>query len=235
MSDEHEVVRWRRASGWFRRSRPALARGRLPDPRLAARLGEREAISYFYVSGSVLTRDADAQRVAEALRSHPRDGRPRRAGPTTDSPHPGRHPRSRSSRPNTRRPKDDPTPGIVDGLEARLGPGVVNHEHAFELTPWWHCPATEPEAVAPPGTTNLAPYLWPPPSSGDAGRGVHVSVVDTGLLNGRRRTGRRGWPASPTTPRTTSRTRTPTTSRPTPARPTVSPTRTPGTARSSPG
>jgi subtilisin family serine protease len=80
--------------------------------------------------------------------------------------------------------RDDRTPDIVSHLEERLGPGVVSHEYAFEVT-YVHCPATEPEEVLPPGATEaqIEDALWPTRSSGDAGRGVRVSVVDTGLLS----------------------------------------------------
>ncbi|WP_375484269.1 S8 family serine peptidase [uncultured Jatrophihabitans sp.] len=147
---------------------------------------DREDVAYFYVSGSVLTREEDVPRVAEALRDLP--------GPlaaTSD--------RSGTGEVALDRPTDglarfrlpgaqdfghdsDPTPGVVDELERRLGPGVASHEHAFEVT-YVHCPATEPLEAVPPGTSDLAAHLWPPPSDGDAGTGVLVSVVDTGLLD----------------------------------------------------
>ncbi len=144
---------------------------------------DQEDIAYFYRSGSILTGDRDAQRVAEVLRSalpeqqHTADS----AVLKPDSPLRGL---TRFQVPGTHdegSAVDDPTPRLVDELDARLGPGVANHEHALEVT-WVHCPATEPLEVVAPGTADLASFLWPSASSGDAGRGVLISVVDTGLL-----------------------------------------------------
>lgn len=146
---------------------------------------ERESVSYFYVSGSVLARDEDAGRVADALDAHQaarRTDADRAAPVRRDCPTRGL---TRFVLPAAQEAghDEDPTPGIIDDLERQLGPGVASHEHVFEVTPYVHCPATEPQPAVPPGTTELGGYLWPPQSPGDAGTGVSVSVVDTGLLD----------------------------------------------------
>lgn len=143
---------------------------------------DRQDVSYFYRSGSVLVRDADAARLAEVLQAAPEQLVAEPPTLTTDS----------ITRGVTRFTLDgvsdldaaqDPTPRLVDYALDRLGHGVVAHEHAFEITPWVYCPATEPLPVVPPGTTDLARYLWPPATAGEAGTGVRLSVVDTGLLD----------------------------------------------------
>ncbi len=183
MSDDRDVIKAAR-DRMVPEIKAALAVADFPIRVWPPDWEQKESISYFYRSASVLTRDADAERVARALRALPE---PVDHGPghnlETDSPVRGVT-RFQVFNPDHFAPEQDPTPGIVDALESKLGPGVANHEHAFELTPWWHCPATEPEEVVPPGTPDLAEYLWPPQSTGDAGTGVHISVVDTGLLDG---------------------------------------------------
>jgi subtilisin family serine protease len=144
-------------------------------------------IDYFYRSGSLLTRDADAPRVARALEDLPTavsgaggadadvtagqghgtiKGVTRFATPVSDSWH---------------------TYDAVAALEDRLGVGVVSHEHVFGIT-YVHCPATEPEPVLTPQQGDdpelVNRVLWPPPGDPTAGHGVRVSVVDTGLLRG---------------------------------------------------
>jgi subtilisin family serine protease len=77
---------------------------------------------------------------------------------------------------------------VVGQLESRLGVGVVSPEHVFEITRWVHCPATEPEPVLTPEQARdedvVEQALWPPLGDPVAGRGVRLSVVDTGLLKG---------------------------------------------------
>ncbi len=154
---------------------------------------EQGDIAYFYKSGALLARDADAQRVAEAIRVLSQDfdvdGQRREA--RVDSPLKGVT-RFQFDVPQLSDPSDidqalrtDPTPRLIDRLEDTLGPGVASHEYAFEVT-YVHCPATEPERVLDPDASQaeIDAALWPPRSPGDAGAGVHVSVVDTGLLNG---------------------------------------------------
>lgn len=142
---------------------------------------DRQDVSYFYRSGSVLARDADADRVAEALRSAPEQIVAEPVRLTADTITRGVT-RFTLEGVSETAAAQDPTPLLVDFAHDRLGHGVADHEHAFEITPWVHCPATEPAVVVPPGTTDLASYLWPPATAGEAGTGVRVSVVDTGLL-----------------------------------------------------
>jgi subtilisin family serine protease len=153
-------------------------------------------IHYFYRPNSLLARDADASRIAQALRELPplpgercaAEGM-RAAVDPIDSPTKGvmRFPVATA---------DDDTavgPGhlearLVEHLETHLGLGVISPEHVFEITKWVHCPATEPEPVLTADEAHhkelVEQALWPPLGDSQAGHGVHISVVDTGLLRG---------------------------------------------------
>src|SRR5207302_8172180 len=73
-----------------------------------------------------------------------------------------------------------------------LGNGVATLDHAFVITGWLHCPATEPEPVITPAAAEnpvlVRDALWPSVGDPSAGRDVAVSVVDTGLLSDRKST-----------------------------------------------
>lgn len=144
-------------------------------------------IDYLYRSGSLLTRDADAPRVARALEDV------HRSAPVGDRRSRAAEPRRHSPMKGVTRfeiPVSDKwhTYDTVAALEQRLGAGVVTHEHVLTITPWVHCPATEPEPVLTPreaaDAKRVAGVLWPPAGDCAAGAGVCVSVVDTGLLKG---------------------------------------------------
>ncbi|WP_370948863.1 S8 family serine peptidase [Amycolatopsis sp. cg5] len=66
-------------------------------------------------------------------------------------------------------------PEMLREVDARLGVGVATPNHVLSITPVHCCPATEPESTQ---------ACDPDPGScpGDAGDGIVVSVVDTGLL-----------------------------------------------------
>ena len=80
------------------------------------------------------------------------------------------------------------TPDVVEDLDRRLGAGVATLDHAFIVTGYLHCPATEPEPVITPAAAAdpvvVRDALWPSVGDPSAGRDVGVSVVDTGLLSG---------------------------------------------------
>lgn len=139
-------------------------------------------IDYLYRPGVVLTSDADAGRVLDALQVAPlRAGAVRAADATVNTPISGIA--------RVQFPVSDPrdTVAALEHIDRELGSDVAAHEHVFEVTPWVHCPATEPEVALTPAQAadpeSVNDALWPPRSAGSAGEGVHVSVVDTGLLD----------------------------------------------------
>lgn len=141
-------------------------------------------IDYFYRSGSVLTRTSDAQRVAEVLSTfEPAEG----GAPATRSTRTTHDPMQGVVRFDVPVSESRRTPHVLAELEGRLGSGVVGHDHVYGVTPWVPCPATEPDQVLDPRKrrpADLEAVLWPPLSGTDAGAGVNVSVIDTGLLKG---------------------------------------------------
>jgi hypothetical protein len=66
----------------------------------------------------------------------------------------------------------------LDEIDGQFGVGVATPNHVLSITPASHCPATEPEETS---ATDPDPDVCP---GGQAGTGVFVSVVDTGLLAG---------------------------------------------------
>lgn len=66
----------------------------------------------------------------------------------------------------------------LDGIDGQFGVGIATPNHVLSITPASHCPATEPEETA---ATDPDPDVCP---GRQAGTGVFVSVVDTGLLAG---------------------------------------------------
>ena len=148
----------------------------------------RGEIDYFYRSSSVLTRDADIPRVRETLTglgAMPDDDSGQQAGESSPNLING------ISRLMTRVPESQHTADVVEDLDKRLGVGVATHDHVFVVTRNRYvliCPATEPEFVMTPQQAQdpavVEAALWPPRADAAAGRGVRVSVVDTGLLQG---------------------------------------------------
>lgn len=136
-----------------------------------------ESVDYFYHSSSLLTRDRDLPRVQEALRALGAlrdDGGDAVIGGVT--------------RIDINVRESQHTPNVVEDLDSRLGVGVATLDHAFLITGWLACPATEPEPVITPAAAEnpavVRDALWPALGDPAAGRDVRVSVVDTGLLSG---------------------------------------------------
>jgi hypothetical protein len=147
-------------------------------------------VDYLYRKRTILAREQDAERVAEAVA--------RILGATGYGDVPEgderqiRHERV-SVRTGIRRLTVPPTPTLIpeilDRLDEDLGPGIGTPEHVYYVCPR-PCPADEPGEV-PPGTVDPFPPTglnarcrpchhipWP----GCDGGGVFVSIVDTGLI-----------------------------------------------------
>jgi len=136
-----------------------------------------EWVDYFYHSGSVLTRDRDLPRVRDVLRdlgALREEGGDALIGGVT--------------RLGVNVRESQHTPDVVEDLDSRLGAGVATLDHAFIVTGYLACPATEPEPVITPAAAAdpvvVRDALWPGVGDPSAGRDVEVSVVDTGLLSG---------------------------------------------------
>ncbi len=150
-------------------------------------------VAYFYLSKSLLTRDRDLPRVRDALQALgalPDE----QAGSSAASPATDDHALIAGiSRLDVQVRDTQHTPDVVADLDSRLGIGVATHEHAFIITPNTMCPATEPEAVITPqhaeNPAAVRAALWPAIGDPSAGADVRVSVVDTGLIDGRQRVG----------------------------------------------
>lgn len=112
---------------------------------------------YLYRRHHILVRDADLGRVREAL-----DGRVSVSRGLVNG--------------LTRLTVDANVPDVLDRLDEAVGVGVATPEHVLYVTPTGGscCPATEPEE---PGVGDPLP---PVNTGDDDGRGVFVSVVDTG-------------------------------------------------------
>jgi hypothetical protein len=67
--------------------------------------------------------------------------------------------------------------------QLRGAPRVVTPNHYLVIAPVNACPADEPLPVYPPDGVAPESLFMPPPAEGDAGLGVEVLVVDTGLLS----------------------------------------------------
>ena len=136
-----------------------------------------EWVDYFYHSSSVLTRDRDLPRVRDVLRDLGAlrdEGGDALIGGVT--------------RLGVNVRESQHTPDVVEDLDRRLGAGVATLDHAFIVTGYLSCPATEPEPVITPAAAAdpvvVRDALWPSVGDPSAGRDVGVSVVDTGLLSG---------------------------------------------------
>lgn len=136
-----------------------------------------EWVDYFYHSGSLLTRDRDLPRVRDVLRdlgALREEGGDALIGGVT--------------RLGVNVRESQHTPDVVEDLDSRLGAGVATLDHAFIVTGYLACPATEPEPVITPAAAAdpvvVRDALWPGVGDPSAGRDVGVSVVDTGLLSG---------------------------------------------------
>jgi subtilisin family serine protease len=119
---------------------------------------ESGVVRYLYRRGSILVRDSDIDRVQAVF-----DG----AAEVQDSLINGL----------TRLGTPVPTLEALDRIEAALGLGVASPDHVLSITPLLACPATEPEEV--PGSPEPDPA---PSASHCDGRGIVVSIVDTGWL-----------------------------------------------------
>jgi subtilisin family serine protease len=160
-------------------------------------------IDYFYRSKHVLTRDTDVDRVRSALRSLGAEvaDPPDLADDAEDSEQSGAAIADAAGsgiegliegvtllKPTWER-QEKRTANLIEDLDSRLGNGVATHDHAFVVTYNSICPATEPEMVIQPAAGGNPPEqliaaVWPAPADPDAGRGVRVAVVDTGLIKG---------------------------------------------------
>ncbi len=136
-----------------------------------------EWVDYFYHSSSLLTRDRDLSRVQSVLRDLGAlrdEGGDALIGGVT--------------RLGINVRESQHTPDVADELDSRLGTGVATLDHAFIVTGFLSCPATEPEPVITPAAADdpvvVRDALWPSVGDPSAGRDVGVSVVDTGLLSG---------------------------------------------------
>lgn len=136
-----------------------------------------EWVDYFYNSSTLLTRDRDLSRVQDVLRDLGAlrdDGGDTLIGGVT--------------RLGVNVRESQHTPDLVEDLDNRLGTGVATLDHAFIITGYLSCPATEPEPVITPAAAEdpvvVQDALWPSQGDPSAGRDVAVSVVDTGLLSG---------------------------------------------------
>jgi subtilisin family serine protease len=138
---------------------------------------DSESVDYFYHSGSLLTRDRDLSRVQDVLRALGAlrdEGGDALIGGVT--------------RLDVNVRESQHTPDVAGDLDRRLGAGVATLDHAFIITGYLACPATEPEPVITPAAAVdpavVRDALWPSVGDPSAGRDVGVSVVDTGLLSG---------------------------------------------------
>ena len=138
---------------------------------------DNESVDYFYHSSTLLTRDRDLSRVQNVLRD---------LGALRDEG--GDAPVGGVTRLGVNVRESQHTPDLIEDLDNRLGTGVTTLDHAFIITGWLSCPATEPEPVITPAAAEdpvvVRDALWPSEGDPSAGRDVAVSVVDTGLLSG---------------------------------------------------
>jgi len=161
-----------------------------PDPSLWDDPGVDD-VDYLYRERTILTRDQDAPRVADAITEFfDREGWGNVPEGDARQLRPERVPATRRV---FRIPLPDtgiPVPIILDSLDQQLGEGVATPDHILYVCPE-ACPATEPIEV-PPGTVDPVPPpglnargshpcrgVYRPECDGD---GVFLSIVDTGLM-----------------------------------------------------
>lgn len=153
------------------------------DPRRA----DAEGPAYLAHSSRVLVRDEALARAQLLFQAHLPDPRPASksaARRTKDAPEAPPPPVSRGGFTILElEPRNRSLDSLLEEADLRLGPGVVTPDHVFFLTASSCCPATEPMEV-PAGAGPVPPVrpaTWPGCCDG---RGVLVSVLDTGLFAG---------------------------------------------------
>ena len=161
-----------------------------PDPGLWDDLGSDD-VEYLYRRQTILARDQDAARVADAITAFfDRDG----YGEVPEGDERQlRRERVRATRGVTRFTLPDTgtgIPAILDSLDQELGSGVATPDHILYVCPQ-SCPATEPIEV-PAATVEPVPPPGLNARRGHPGRGVYqrecdgdgvfLSIVDTGLI-----------------------------------------------------
>jgi subtilisin family serine protease len=125
---------------------------------------QRNEVDYLYQERHLLVRDADIERVMRIVPSEPVEHENNLRGVTL----------LRFADEETRTIEE-----VCTAVDQALGAGVATPDHVFYICPGGTCPATEPEEV--PGDA--------PPDPGVStescdGRGVLVSVLDSGWLEG---------------------------------------------------
>ena len=158
----------------------------LPEPitiRIHHGDDNEQEVDYLYQEGVILTRDEDAERVQRALgrdqvvldkdvSGRRRDARSRPAGSRAD----GRLGGTAAGLFVIPLVGDEEALAVLDRLDDRLGRGIATPNHVVHVCPKAStCPASEP----------LPAGWYPDPAVNpdeEAGAGVRISVIDTGLL-----------------------------------------------------
>lgn len=142
------------------RAQVDIVRRALPDVEVFSGAADDAGdMQYMYRRGVLMVRDSDLSRVREALGD--------RNDAVADSVIDGI---------TAYHPPGGNVQAALSILDNRLGVGVATPDHVLYVTPAGCCPATEP---LPPGGDAPDPGINPDQKC--AGKGVRVSVVDTGL------------------------------------------------------
>jgi len=159
--DDKEDLRRERYAEQVRLIRDAL-RNRGRDIQVASDTEELADTRYLYRNDTILTSDADAPRVRRLLNLP--DSPDKRADDVPD-PINGL----------TVLRVSDPADQVVRMVDQALGRGVARYDTVIHVSPASYCPATEPM----PARNGPDPAINP---NANAGQGVRVAVVDTGVL-----------------------------------------------------